>query len=252
MRLTTLGTGTISLTPGRACAGHLVEAGGARILLDCGSGVVHRMAEHGADWWAITHVALTHFHPDHIGDLATLIFAWKWGRYPEVRAPIEIIGPPGTAALLGNLVAAFGDYITDPGFPLTVRELVPDVEVELALGVRLTARQVPHTEESVAYSVEHEGRRIVYTGDTGYDETLGLWAAGAAVLLCECSLPSSMAVPTHLTPEQCGDLAALAQPRLLALTHLYPPVEQIDVRAIIGARFAGEVAIATDGWAVDL
>lgn len=252
MRLTTLGTGTISLTPGRACAGHLVEAGGARVLLDCGSGVVHRMAEHGVDWWGITHVALTHFHADHIGDLPTLIFSWKWGRYPEVRAPVEIIGPPGTAALIAALTAAFGEWVTDPGFPLTVRELAPDVEVELTLGVRLTARQVPHTPESVAYSVEHHGERIVYTGDTGYDETLGLWAAGASVLLCECSLPATLAVATHLTPEQCGDLAAIAKPRTLALTHLYPPVEQIDIRAIIGARFTGAVAIAADGWSIDL
>ena len=252
MRLTTLGTGTISLTPGRACAGHLVEAGGARILLDCGSGVVHRMAEHGADWWGITHVALTHFHADHIGDLTTLIFAWKWGRYPEVRAPVEIIGPEGTAALLASLAASFGEWVLDPGFPITVRELVPDVEMELALGVKLTARQVPHTPESVAYSVEHQGERIVYTGDTGYDETLGLWAAGASVLLCECSLPASMAVAAHLTPEQCGDLAALARPRTLALTHLYPPVEQLDIRAIVGARFTGDVAIAADGWSIDL
>ena len=252
MRLTTLGTGTISLTPGRVCAGHLVEAGGTRLLLDCGSGVVHRLAERGLDWWSITHVALTHFHADHIGDLATLIFCWKWGRYPEVRAPLEIIGPAGTAALLGNLATAFGEWVTEPGFPLTVHELEPDVERELALGVKLMARQVPHTEESVAYSVEHEGARIVYTGDTGYDETLALWAAGASVLLCECSLPASMAVETHLTPEQCGDMAAIARPRTLALTHLYPPVEQIDIRAIIGARFTGAVEIAADGWSIDL
>mgnify|MGYP006181307255 CR=1 FL=1 len=54
MRLTTIGTGTISLTPGRACAGHHVDAGAARVLLDCGSGVVHRMAEREVDWWGIT------------------------------------------------------------------------------------------------------------------------------------------------------------------------------------------------------
>ena len=28
--------------------------------------------------------------------------------------------------------------------------------------------------------------------------------------------------------------------------------EQVDIRAIIGARFTGEVAIAADGWAIDL
>ena len=75
MRLTTLGTGTIALTEERARAGHLVEVDGVRLLLDCGSGVVQRLARH--DWMGITHVALSHFHADHIGDLPTLIFAWR-------------------------------------------------------------------------------------------------------------------------------------------------------------------------------
>ena len=58
MRLTTLGTGTIALTVERARAGYLVEADDVRLLLDCGSGVVQRLAAY--DWWGITHVALTH------------------------------------------------------------------------------------------------------------------------------------------------------------------------------------------------
>ena len=40
------------------------------------------------------------------------------------------------------------------------------------------------------------------------DPMLGEWARGTDVLLCECSLPTGMNVPGHLTPELCGDLAA--------------------------------------------
>ena len=72
MRLTTLGTGTMSLTAERVCAGHLIEAGAVRLLLDCGNGVVHRLAQHGLPWRDITHVAFTHFHTDHIADFAPL------------------------------------------------------------------------------------------------------------------------------------------------------------------------------------
>ena len=252
MRLTTLGTGTVSLTPGRACAGHLVEAGDVRLLLDCGSGVVHRMAEAGVDWMGVTHVALTHFHPDHFADLPTLLFAWKYGRIPARSAPVEIIGPAGTGGLLGRLAHAFGEWVTAPGFPITVREITPGDLVELGGGVRLGARGVPHTVESVAYSVEHGSRRIVYTGDTGVDDGLGTWAAGCDVLLCECSLPHAMAIPAHLTPEACADLAAAAGPRHLALTHFYPPVLDVDIRAIVGAKYEGPVTLAHDGWHIDI
>jgi ribonuclease BN (tRNA processing enzyme) len=252
MRLTTIGTGTISLTPHRACAGHVVEAGAVRLLLDCGSGVAHRMSELGLDWWGITHVALTHFHADHFADLPSLLFAWKHARRPGRAAPLTLVGPPGTRALVQSLAAAFGQWLADPGFPFAIVELPPDASVALGAGaagvVTLSARAVPHTAESVAYSIEHEQRRVVYTGDTGWDPSLGEWATGCDVLLCECSLPEAWGIPQHLTPERCGALAAIARPRLLALTHLYPPVLDVDIPAAVRSRFAGDVVVAHDGW----
>src|SRR3982750_1864886 len=137
MRFTTLGTGTVSLSPARSCAGYLAETDGLRLLIDCGSGITRRPAERGDAWQTITHVALTHFHIDHHGDLPTLIFAWKYGFLPARSAPVEIIGPPGTAELLERLAAAYGTWLTAPGFPLTIREITPDTTLDLPGGVRL-------------------------------------------------------------------------------------------------------------------
>jgi ribonuclease BN (tRNA processing enzyme) len=247
MRLVTLGTGTVALTAERVCAGHYVEAGSARVLLDCGSGITHRLAEHAVPWREITHVAITHYHTDHIADFTTLAFAWKYGSLPGRSAPLVLAGPQGIAGLLERFVATFGDWLRDPGFPLEVREIAPGDALDLGDGAVLRAVKVPHTEESVAYAVERGGRRVVYTGDTGYDPMFAEWARGADILLCECSLPAEMAIPTHLTPEQCGALAAAALPKHLVLTHFYPPVERVDVRAIVGALYAGPVTLAGDG-----
>jgi ribonuclease BN (tRNA processing enzyme) len=247
MRLTTLGTGTVALVAGRVCAGHFVEAGNVRLLLDCGSGVAHRLAERQIEWRDITHVAFTHFHLDHIADFATLAFAWKYGDLPGRSAPLAVIGPMGTTALLGRLADAFGDWLRDPGFPITVHEIAPGDVRDLGDSVSLGVTKVPHTDESVAYSISRNGRRIVYTGDTGYDPMLGEWARGADVLLCECSLPTELAIPQHLTPAQCGALAAAALPKHLVLTHFYPPVEQVDIRAAVAAHYAGPVTLANDG-----
>lgn len=252
MRLTTLGTGTISLNARRACAGHLVDAGSVHALFDCGSGVARRMAELEVDWWGVTHVVLTHFHADHIGDLPTLIFAWRYARIPARDAPLVLVGPAGTAALLDRMAAAFGEWVTIPGFPLTVREIAPDEAIDLGDGVTLGARKVPHSDESVAYSIVRGGARVVYTGDMGYDAGVGEWAAGADVLLAECSLPDAMAVPIHLTPAECGRLATVANPSLLALTHLYPPLETLDVPALVAAEWQGNTLVTHDGWAHDI
>jgi ribonuclease BN (tRNA processing enzyme) len=248
MKLSTLGRGKIALTPARVRAGLLVEAGSVRLLLDCGSGVLQRLADHNVPWMAITHVALTHFHIDHLGDLPSLIFAWRHGDLPARTAPVEIIGPAGTQALLDRLAAAFGAWVTDPGFPLTVREIDFGGEIVLADGITLACRKVPHTDESVAYSVRHGSHRIVYTGDTGFDEGLAEWAAGCDLMLCECSLPSEMAIPEHLTPEQCAEIGKLAKPGLLALTHFYPPLDRIDVRATVQSLYDGDAVVTHDGW----
>ncbi|MBC8087563.1 MAG: ribonuclease Z [Phycisphaerae bacterium] len=252
MKLTTVGTGTGAPSATRVCAGHLVESGSVHLLLDCGNGVLHRMAELGIRWNDITHVAITHFHADHIADLPMLIFAWRWGQLPPRTAPVTLIGPPGFLTVLQNLGAAFGSWVLDAGFPLLIRELEPGSQLALDEHLLLANFAVPHTATSVAYSVRTGDKRLVYTGDTPFDLPFAEWAHGCDVLLTECSLPDEMAIPEHLTPRQCGALAAIVQPARLVLTHIYPPLESVDIPAQVAEHFSGNVAVATDGFSIEL
>ena len=252
LRLTTVGTGTVAPHPSRVCSGHLVESGDVVLLLDCGSGVVHRLAQLELPWTKITHVALTHFHADHIADLAMLCYAFRYGQLPPRSEPLCIIGPVGTRDLMDRLALVFGTWMHAPGYPLQVVEQAPGQQSELGSSVRLASHKVPHTAESVAYSITTPTRRIVYTGDCGFDQLVGEWAADCDVLLTECSLPDAMAIASHLTPSQAGALAAIARPQLLALTHFYPPVELVNITALVAEQFNGQVVLATDGWSIDL
>jgi ribonuclease BN (tRNA processing enzyme) len=252
MRLTTVGSGTASPSPARVNAGHLVEAGDVHLLLDCGSGVVHRMASVGADWLGVTHIALTHFHPDHTLDLTTLWYAWRYGTLPMRSAPLELIGPPGTAALVQAFAQLYGDTLTKPPWPFAVREIPFGAAFDLGAGVRLESLKVPHTEESVAYSLSRGARRVVFTGDTGESDSLADWARGCDVLLAECSLPDAMAIPTHLTPARCAALAERAASCQLALTHFYTVVEREDIRGAVAARYGGPVTLTFDGWTTEI
>lgn len=214
--------------------------------MDCGAGTTRRLAELEVDWHAITHVALTHFHIDHHQDLPSVIFAWKYGQLPPRSTPIDIIGPVGTQSLLERLTAAYGDWVLNPGFPVRVTELAPNATFDLG-GARLDCAKVPHTPESMAYSITEGARRLVYSGDTGFDPAFAQWAHGCDLLVLECSLPQSMAIVEHLTPEQCGEIARLAEPRQLVLTHLYPPVESVDIAALVAAKYSGSQVLAHDG-----
>ncbi len=245
--LTVLGSGTVAPTPERTSPAHWVEAGDARILFDCGAGTLHRAASFDVAWHTATHVALTHFHPDHWAELPAFLFALRWGIEPSRQDPLVLFGPVGLSARLASLAAAFGEWITEPEFPLEVVELEAGTAREIASDVVLETCKTPHTDESMAYAVRHAGRRLVYTGDTGESAKLAEWAADCDLMLCECSLPEERAVPLHLTPRQAGALARKGRARLLVLTHMYPVFGTTDPTSVAREEFAGEIVAATDG-----
>lgn len=251
MQLRTIGTGTAAPSPTRVQSATLVTCGEVRLLVDCGGGAVARMAQLGIEWPAITHVALTHFHADHTNDLANLFFAWRYGMLPPRDRPVELLGPAGTGALFERMVDAFGANLR-AAVPVQVREVEPHALVALGSGCTLEACKVPHTAESVAYSLASPAARVVISGDTGYDAAFAEWAAGCHVLLLECSLPDDLAIDSHLTPRRCGAVAAVARPALLALTHFYPPVEDVDIEGQVAERFDGHLLRTFDGWSLDL
>src|SRR5207253_1862056 len=100
MELVTVGTGTVAPSATRTAACHWVSRGRLKILLDCGAGALHRLAEFGLPWHEITHVVLSHFHPDHWGELPMLVYALKYTTVPARHEPLVILGPPGVVRLV--------------------------------------------------------------------------------------------------------------------------------------------------------
>jgi ribonuclease BN (tRNA processing enzyme) len=242
-----IGSGTVAPSPTRTSPAHWVEAGSVRLLMDCGAGTLHRAAAFGIPWHAVTHIALTHFHADHWGELPAYLFALRWGIEPARTAPLRLLGPAGLETRLGHLSRALGDWVLDPGYPLEVTELDPAGAVALSADVELRCHPTPHTGESLAFAVSHGTARLVYTGDTGPSPELARWAHGCDLLLAECSLPDDRALEIHLTPSQAGALAREAGAKSLVLTHFYPPVRIEDALRRADAAFGNAVAAARDG-----
>ena len=247
MELVTVGTGTVAPSARRIAPCHWVERGELRILLDCGPGALHRLAEFGLPWQQVTHVVVTHFHPDHFGELPMLVFALRHATAPPRKEPLVILGPVGTVRLVKALAQGFGSWLLDPGFPIGILDVRDREPFPLGADVSLETCHVPHTPESVAVSVTAPEGRLVYTGDTGPSDELAQWAAECDLLLAECSLPEAQAIDIHLTPERAGALARQAGAARLILTHFYPQVETSDPAQGARARFPGAITVAKDG-----
>jgi len=249
-RLTVVGCGTAAPDGERVCSGYLLETDDTRILFDCGPGVVHSLARYGLPWQHITHVALSHFHTDHIGDLPMLLFALQYGMLPARAAPLTIIGPRGTRERLQAMKQAFGNHVTDASFGVQVREIGTNVPLQ-AGAAELSAARTPHTEESVAFRIRTRDCTIGYTGDTGPSDEVGDFLYGVDALIAECSLPDEQALDIHLTPSSLAAIATRARPRRLIVTHVYPQLDRSGVPGQLRAHgWDGETVVAADGMSL--
>src|ERR1044072_1906459 len=107
MRLTILGSGTAVPNGERNSAGYFVDTANVKMMLDCGAGTVHALARYGVDWRRMTHLFISHFHLDHIGELASLFFAFRNVVGEERRESLTLIAPHGIEKILEGLKAAF-------------------------------------------------------------------------------------------------------------------------------------------------
>ncbi|HSH46885.1 MAG TPA: ribonuclease Z [Longimicrobiales bacterium] len=249
-----VGSGTAAPEAERVCSAYYIRSRDTDLLLDCGPGAVHRMANLGLPWRDVRNVAISHFHNDHIGDLPMLLFAMKWGTETRRTEPLTLWGPTGLQERLDRLAHALGDHVSDPGFPLAVNEMRPgDIE---AMGgeFRVRVAKTPHTAESLAWRVEaRDGGTFGYTGDTGPSEEVADFLQDVDLLVAECALPDDDAIPTHLSPTSLAAMANRAAPRQLAVTHVYPWLDARDVlQRIREAGWTGGLVRATDGLTVDL
>jgi ribonuclease BN (tRNA processing enzyme) len=249
VRLTVIGCSGSFPGPDSPASCYLLEAEGFRLVLDLGSGALGPLQRH-TSLDDIGAVCLSHLHADHCMDLCGF---WVARRYRPGGSlpPIPVHGPEGTAR---RMAQAYGledhpgmreafDFVTlTPG----TRQIGP---------FQVTLAHMSHSVEAFGFRVEHGGRSIVYSGDTGECPALIKLAAGADLMLCEASYVDPPFGPPdlHLTAGQAVGYAAKAGVGQLVLTHLVPWNDRAQI--LDEARqvpFGQPVRLAEQGQVFDL
>ena len=244
MRVTVLGAGTAIPTPGYSPAGLYIEVGRERILLDAGAGSLQRLATLGVSFRSIDRVFLTHFHLDHCLDLLSLLFARRIPS-PAMKPPLAIYGPRGLRLLHRQLNRAFKGWLGPRGYRLTLREL-GNTTLRLP-GYTITSRPMRHDDTgAIGYRITAAGKSLAYSGDTDTCRAVIELGREADALILECSAPDERKVEGHLTPSECGRIAAEAGCRHLVLTHFYPVFRGYDIRGRVRRHFRGRLSLARD------
>jgi ribonuclease BN (tRNA processing enzyme) len=260
LRVTVLGAGPSCPNPGGACAGYLFEKGETKLLLDCGPGVLGQLQKY-VPYRQLSAVVITHLHPDHFFDLVPFRYGLKYGPYEGEPRRVPLYLPPGGTETLRAVIHPLDPSPTFFSELFQVEEFDP---AEKLLVGDLTLRFAPvhHYVPTFAVAVEGRGKgmrgrggdtemgRVVFSSDTGPCEELVALAKGAALFLCEATLPTREEYPEergHLSAREAGEMAHRAGVKRLVLTHTWGAFDKAYLIAEARAVFGGPVEVAVEG-----
>jgi ribonuclease BN (tRNA processing enzyme) len=244
MDLFFLGTGTAIPVKLHSPAGLLVVADGKPILLDIGPGTLSRLNLAGIATSSLDHLLLTHFHPDHTLDLATLLQVFNYAPSAERTRSFSITASPGIEDFYRRLVELYPE-LAPLTYKLEIQQVFRD---EFSIGkLRIRTAPTGHTPDSIAFRLEEGEHSLVYSGDASEHGELVELAEKADLLICECSFPAGWETEDHLNADTAGAIAQKAGVKILILVHTYPPAQAVDLAAQVSKHFTGTVQLAVDG-----
>lgn len=252
--LVILGSGTCVPSLRRSSSAVLLRSGDLRLLVDMGPGTIRRLLEVGENIFDVSFVLLSHFHPDHAGEVASFLFANKYPDGDLRKRCLNVIGGRGLTDFYSGLKYAYGHVVELPKHLFRLVEM-DTKEYDIQQFEMVTVRSIPveHRPESIAYRITVPGGiSVAFSGDTDYCDRLVDLARDADVLVCESSFPDSMKVKGHLTPSLAGEIAARAHAGKLVLTHFYPECDMVDMQAQCRRSYSGPLVIAEDKMIIPL
>ncbi|MFF8411947.1 MBL fold metallo-hydrolase [Streptomyces omiyaensis] len=236
MKLTVVGCSGSFPSAESACSSYLVEADGFRLLLDMGNGALGELQRH-IGLYDLDAIFLSHLHADHCIDMCGYFVA-RYYRHEGGRCDaLPVYAPEGAEQ---RLTTAYADT-PSPSSMSEVFDFRALGSGTFELGpFTVRTEKVCHPVEAYGIRVEHGGRSLAYSGDTGVCAELDALADGVDLFLCEASFTHGKEdIPElHLNGREAGAAAERARAGRLVLTHIPPWTDGernlADARAVYG------------------
>lgn len=221
------------------------------VLVDCGGSPVGRMRQAGLDPLALTHVVVTHIHPDHAYGLPSLLQNLRLLRR---SVPLPVLCRPEHVDPLRQILALFGVVDRPGAFPtvFTAIDLAPGARAFVAGALEVSTASNAHgTMPNFALRADvADAGSVVYSSDTEPTEAVVALARGAHTLIHEATFPhrDRGRFGNHSTAQEAGEIAARAGVRRLILTHVDADYhDEVDALAEeAGKAFDGPVEVARE------
>ncbi len=239
MKITFFGTSHGAPEPNRKCTSTLIEVGECRYFIDMGTQSIEGLIDRNIDVNTVKAVFVTHMHGDHTHGLLSFIDLCG-GHYkassPKIFVPCDV----------DKIKTVISDWFSINGG--TLRENIDFSEVCEGVmfddGVlKVTAFKTMHCENSFAYLLECEGRRVLFSGDLNHhpetDFPMSVFERPLDLCVCE----SAHFEFTRLLPIFEGK-----DVKNIYFNHLYPP----RLNSFDEIKTQLPVTIAKDGMQIEL
>ncbi|MFZ4450536.1 MBL fold metallo-hydrolase [Salibacterium aidingense] len=213
MKVTVIGYWHAFPEAGEAASGYLIEENGFQVLLDCGSGVIAQL-QHYCKLGDIDAVVISHYHNDHIGDIGAL-------HYFRLLQPVISEEPQQPITIYGHKEDP--DGFENLSFQGTITTEPYAADKPLNIGpFTFTFYKTTHPVPCYAMKIQSEQSALFFTADTGFSTELAHAASGADLMIAESTAYKGEdgASFGHMTSEEAGQMAGLANVPHLLLTHL--------------------------------
>ena len=213
VKLKVLGTVAPYPKDNKNCPGYLIKYKNHNILFDCGNGST-RLLNLPEDLNNLS-IFITHLHPDHVGDLTSLlqtIFVYRC--HNLIHGDIHLYLPETKEEVY--------KYLNDEMTWMTIKigeKYAIDYEY-----ISINSERVPHQIEAYAYRFNSKDGDITYSGDTGVKNNLSNFAKNSDIFICETTFlkENLRTVGSHLYTYEAADIAKSANVDKLLLTHFWP------------------------------
>jgi ribonuclease BN (tRNA processing enzyme) len=249
MELVVLGSGTAVPHPLRTSSGYWLQTKSGKILLDLSASAFHRMAEENLEWSDVDSIWISHFHLDHCAGIAPFLFGTRGAPAAVNRTkPLKFFGAPGLRRLIEHFDNAGNNKLLKQHFPIEIVEIESLDTFEIVDGVEAVAYSTPHTPDSHALHLRDGDSTLVFSSDTGFDETLATFARRVDLFILESSFVGDKTTDKHLNLSEAIHLIRRAEPVRAMLTHFYADWDKVDFEKEVARLKPGcEVLQAFDG-----
>jgi len=251
MRIIACGTGMPAARRGQAAACWVFELGnGDKFLFDLGTGSMANVASLMIPANYLTKVFASHLHTDHVGDLAPL---WAGGWTGGRTVPLEVWGPSGaredmgTAYFVDHFLKAYNwDFMTRAAQinPIPGNIIVHEFDykgineiIYEENGVVIRSWPAIHAGDGpVSFSMEWNGYKVVYGGDTFPNNWFIDYAKDADIVIHEAMLTAEqlrkyynqppsrtvmMNTVIHTSAQAFGKVMSMVEPKHAIAYHFF-------------------------------